>query len=140
MRTTLLLALSLASSITASDLVHEDFSGAALPKSWTPGGRPGSWSVVDGALQGDCNPTDDHGPSISTPLAAANVSVSFKLTHEALMLIDRGRAADRRIRCAWGGEEGGERGRKGSERRRGEEEKKEGKKRKQQNQRRKSEE
>ena len=92
MRTLLLLALSLASSITAADLFREDFSGAALPKTWTPGGRPGSWSVVDGALQGDCNPTDDHGPSISTPLPATNVSVSFKLRREpgsyALMLID----------------------------------------------------
>ncbi|MBL9146407.1 MAG: hypothetical protein JNM99_22195 [Verrucomicrobiaceae bacterium] len=92
MRTIFFLIFSLTSSITASDLVHEDFSGPALPKSWTPGGRPGSWSVVDGALQGDCNPTDDHGPSISTPLPATNVSVSFKLRREpgsyALMLID----------------------------------------------------
>lgn len=92
MRIILLLVLSIASLIPAADLVHEDFSGPALPKSWTPGGRPGSWTIKDGALQGDCNPDDDHGPSVSTPLPARNVSVSFKLKREpgsyALMLID----------------------------------------------------
>lgn len=68
MRTLLLLALGITTSITAADLVHEDFSSTTLPKSWTAGGRPGSWTMMDGSLQGDCNPDDDHGPSIGTPL------------------------------------------------------------------------
>ena len=84
--------LALASSISAADLISVDFAGPDLPKDWTPGGRKGAWTIVDGTLQGACSPEDDHGPSISVPLTTKNTTVTFKLKREsgayALMLID----------------------------------------------------
>jgi hypothetical protein len=49
-------------------LLEENFSGAALPEKWQPGGRPNSFSVVDGALRGVAQPDDAHGPAISAPI------------------------------------------------------------------------
>lgn len=88
----LLAILAFATAAQAADLVSDDFAGTELSKQWTLGGRAGSWSIVDGTLQGACAPEDDHGPSISTPLVTKNVTLSFKLKREpgvyALMLID----------------------------------------------------
>lgn len=89
---TLLLILAFVSSVQAADLINETFADPALPKNWTTGGRKDSWSVVDGTLQGACDPTDDHGPSISAPLVTKNAMVTFRIKREAgsyaLMLID----------------------------------------------------
>lgn len=41
------LALALASSTPAGDLIHEAFSGPGLPEGWSTGGRPESWSVME---------------------------------------------------------------------------------------------
>ena len=40
-----------AASVSAGELIHEDFSGSGLPKGWSTGGRANSWTVVDGVLQ-----------------------------------------------------------------------------------------
>ncbi len=84
--------LSLAAVANAADLINADFSQPELPKDWTPGGRKGSWTIVDGALQGACAASDDHGPSISVPLVTKNTTLSFRVKREpgayALMLID----------------------------------------------------
>ena len=89
---TIFIALALAAAAHAADLINEDFAGPDLPKTWTPGGRAGSWTILNGTLQGACAPEDDHGPSISTPLLIKNTTLSFKLKREpgayALMLID----------------------------------------------------
>ena len=86
------LLLAFAASACAADLINENFASAELPSTWTPGGRKGAWSVVDGTLQGACAVTDDHGPSISVPLATKNTTLSFRVKREpgayALMLID----------------------------------------------------
>lgn len=85
-------ALALAASTFADDLLHEDFSGSALPKGWTTGGRANSWSVVDGALQGVCAKEDDHGPAVFAPLSGRDVSAGYKVKLDekgnCLMLID----------------------------------------------------
>jgi hypothetical protein len=61
-------------------LLDETFSGATatIPKPWEPGGRPGAFSIVDGALQGVCTADDHHGPSISVPLEGRNFTVAFR--------------------------------------------------------------
>ena len=71
--------LLLAGAVHAGELVHEDFNGPGLPKGWEPSGRPKSWSVVDGTLQGVCDKTDDHGPAIKASFTAHDVSVSYKV-------------------------------------------------------------
>ena len=87
-----LLALVCCTSAFAGELIHEDFSAAGLPKGWTTGGRANSWTVVDGALQGECAKDDDHGPAVFAPLAGGDLSVSCKVKLEekgnCLMLID----------------------------------------------------
>lgn len=74
------------------ELVSEDFSGTALPAKWRPGGRPMSFSVVDGALQGICAADDSHGPAISVPVEARNFTVQFSIKFtkpgNALLLVD----------------------------------------------------
>ena len=60
-------------------LLSEDFSGATMPAKWQPGGRPKSFSVVDGALQGVCAPDDNHGPAICMPLEGRNLTIQFSV-------------------------------------------------------------
>ena len=60
-------------------LLSEDFSGAALPPKWQPGGRPNCFSVVEGALQGVCPPDDHHGPAISVPIDGRNLTIQFSV-------------------------------------------------------------
>jgi hypothetical protein len=60
-------------------LLDENFSGAALPANWQPGGRPNSFSVVDGALRGVAQPDDAHGPAIGVPIDGHNLTVAFRM-------------------------------------------------------------
>jgi hypothetical protein len=60
-------------------LLSEDFSSASLPAKWQPGGRPKSFSIVDGALQGVCSPEDSHGPSIGVPIEGRNLTIQFSV-------------------------------------------------------------
>lgn len=87
-----LLALALGSSAVAGELIHEDFSAAALPQGWSTGGRAQSWMVADGVLQGSCAADDDHGPAVFAPLSGHDLVVSCKVKLDAkgncLMLID----------------------------------------------------
>ena len=62
-------------------LLTEDFAGPALPTAWQTGGRPHSFTLLDGALQGVCTPDDAHGPSIGVPLAAGNVTIRFAMKY-----------------------------------------------------------
>jgi hypothetical protein len=91
MRHFLLLALASTSAI-AGELIHEDFNGDALPQGWTTGGRPNSWSVTSGTLQGVCAKEDDHGPAVFAPLTGHDLNASYKVKLDdkgnCLMLID----------------------------------------------------
>jgi len=58
-------------------LIDEKFEGASIPEKWQPGGRKDSFSIVDGALRGVAHPDDGHGPSISYPLTADDLSIEF---------------------------------------------------------------
>jgi hypothetical protein len=60
-------------------LLSEEFSGAAIPPKWQPGGRPKSFSVVDGALQGICAPDDGHGPAICVPVEGRDLTIAFSV-------------------------------------------------------------
>ncbi|MBI5818388.1 MAG: hypothetical protein HZA88_05325 [Verrucomicrobia bacterium] len=60
-------------------LLSEDFSGASLPAKWQPGGRPKSFSIVDGVLQGVCPPDDGHGPAIGVPIEGRNLTIQFSV-------------------------------------------------------------
>ena len=74
-----MLTLAFVSSACAGELIHEDFNGSALPKDWSTGGRPNSWSVVDGTLQGVCAKEDDHGPAVFAPLTGHDLKASYKV-------------------------------------------------------------
>jgi hypothetical protein len=63
---------------TGKLLLSESFDAPAIPKNWVPGGHPNSFSIVDGALQGVCAPDDNHGPAISVPVSAHDITVSFR--------------------------------------------------------------
>jgi len=78
MRRFLFLAL-VSTSALAGELIHEDFTGEALPQGWTTGGRAKSWSVADGVLQGTCAKEDDHGPAVFAPLSTHNLTASYKV-------------------------------------------------------------
>lgn len=82
----------LAAPAVAGDLINESFSGAALPKDWTTGGRANSWSIVDGTLQGVCAKEDDHGPAVFAPIQGRDVDASYRVKLDekgnCLMLID----------------------------------------------------
>jgi hypothetical protein len=73
-------------------LLEERFDAPALPDNWKPGGRPNSFTIVDGALRGVAQPDDNHGPSIGVPITARNVTVAFRVKFEHpgyfLFLID----------------------------------------------------
>lgn len=91
MRCSLLFLVACTSSF-AGELIHEDFSAAALPKGWTTGGRAASWTVTDGVLQGACAKDDDHGPAVFAPLSGRDLDVSCKVKLDdkgnCLMLVD----------------------------------------------------
>ncbi|HYF35643.1 MAG TPA: hypothetical protein VD994_10165, partial [Prosthecobacter sp.] len=74
-------AVSLAGFAPAAEarlLLEEHFESTALPAAWKPGGRPNSFTIADGALQGTASPDDAHGPSISVPLEGDNLKVAFR--------------------------------------------------------------
>ena len=58
-------------------LLEEGFSGSKIPELWQPGGRKGSFSIVDGALRGVAQPDDSHGPSIGFPLKGHDLTIEF---------------------------------------------------------------
>jgi len=58
-------------------VVEETFSASDIPKPWQPGGRKGSFSIIDGALRGVAQPDDSHGPSIGIPLKGYNLTIEF---------------------------------------------------------------
>ncbi|MDZ4290280.1 MAG: hypothetical protein U0984_20105 [Prosthecobacter sp.] len=60
-------------------LLEEHFNAPTLPSTWTPGGRPNSFSIADGALQASALPDDSHGPSIGVPLKGQNFTVTFRM-------------------------------------------------------------
>jgi len=60
-------------------LLVETFSAPALPAAWQPGGRPGSFTVVDGALRGVAQPDDAHGPAIGVPIEGRDLAVQFRV-------------------------------------------------------------
>jgi len=62
-------------------LLDETFSGPTLVKPWEPGGRPGSFSISDGAMQGVCSPEDHHGPAIAAPLDGRNFTIGFRFKY-----------------------------------------------------------
>lgn len=88
----LFLPLLFCTSAIAGELIHEDFSASALPKGWTTGGRANSWTVVDGALQGECAKDDDHGPAVFAPLSGRDLDLSCKVKLDekgnCLILVD----------------------------------------------------
>lgn len=91
MRIALFLLLSCASAF-AGEIIREDFKSSGLPNGWTTGGRAGSWTVVDGTLQGVCAKDDDHGPAVFAPLQAHDLTASYRVKLDekgnCLMLID----------------------------------------------------
>jgi hypothetical protein len=60
-------------------LIDETFSAPTLPPKWQPGGRPNSFSIVDGALRGVAQPDDAHGPAIGVPIEGRNLAVQFRV-------------------------------------------------------------
>ena len=62
-------------------LLSEDFAAASLPAKWEPGGRPQSFTIVDGALQGVCAPDDAHGPSVGVPIEGRNLTIQFAMKY-----------------------------------------------------------
>jgi hypothetical protein len=91
MRCTLFL-LAFCTSAFAGELIHEDFSTTELPKDWSTGGRPNSWTVSDGVLQGVCAADDSHGPAVFAPVSGHDLTASYKVKLDekgnCLMLID----------------------------------------------------
>jgi len=90
-RQLLIAALSVTSAF-AGELVHEDFTSPELPKGWSTGGRPNSWKVADGALEGECAKDDAHGPAVFAPLTGHDLNLSYKVKLDeggnCLMLVD----------------------------------------------------
>jgi len=62
-------------------LLDEAFSSPTLAKPWEPGGRPGSFSITEGALKGVSAPDDSHGPSIGVPLDGRNFTIGFRFKY-----------------------------------------------------------
>lgn len=60
-------------------LLSEEFSGASMPAKWQLGGRPKSFSIVDGTLQGVCAPDDSHGPAICVPVEGRDLTLQFSV-------------------------------------------------------------
>ncbi|HEY3898005.1 MAG TPA: hypothetical protein VGM54_05285 [Chthoniobacter sp.] len=72
-------AASVALAEPGTPLIDENFSSPTLPAKWVPGGRPNSFSIVDGALRGVCAPDDAHGPAIGVPIEGHNLAVEFRV-------------------------------------------------------------
>ncbi len=64
---------------TGKPLIDETFSAASLPSNWQPGGRPGSFTLAEGALRGLAQPDDSHGPSIGVPIEGHNLGIQFRV-------------------------------------------------------------
>ena len=60
-------------------LLDESFSAPTMPAPWQPGGRPGSFTIVDSALRGVAQPDDAHGPSIGVPIQGRDLTVQFRV-------------------------------------------------------------
>lgn len=60
-------------------LLSEDFGGPSIPTKWQPGGRPNSFQILDGVLQGSCPADDSHGPWCSVPIEGRNLTIRFSL-------------------------------------------------------------
>lgn len=60
-------------------LLQEDFSAPNFPEKWQPGGKPKAFSIVEGALQGVCQPDDGHGPAIGVPLTGRDLTIAFRV-------------------------------------------------------------
>ncbi|HPA17351.1 MAG TPA: hypothetical protein PLU30_06360 [Verrucomicrobiae bacterium] len=58
--------------------MEQDFGGIGLPAGWEPGGRPNSFRVIEGALEGKCAADDNHGPSIGVPVVGHDLAVEFE--------------------------------------------------------------
>jgi hypothetical protein len=88
----LLLAAQLSPAAEPKPLLDENFSAPTLPAKWEPGGRPGSFTIADGALRGVAQADDSHGPSIGVPIEGRDLTVQFrvKFAHPGyfLFLID----------------------------------------------------
>jgi hypothetical protein len=88
----LLLGANLSTAGEPKVLLDESFSAPTLPANWQPGGRPGSFSIVDGALRGVAQPDDAHGPSIGVPVEGRDLTVQFRVKFAQkgyfLLLID----------------------------------------------------
>lgn len=86
------LPLAVCAAADAPPVISEPFNGPELPGAWQAGGRPGSFKIVDAALQGTCSATDSHGPSIGVPISARDVKVTFRMrmekTGHLLCLVD----------------------------------------------------
>ncbi len=80
-RSLLLLALlgTAVAAENAKPLIDENFSAPTLPANWQPGGRPASFTIVDGALRGVAQPDNSHGPSIGVPIEGRDLSVKFRV-------------------------------------------------------------
>jgi len=77
---TLFLSVATAAYAGTGDLLlEESFSAPALPGRWQPGGRPNSFSIVDGALRGVAQPDDSHGPAIGVPIEGRDLTVQFRV-------------------------------------------------------------
>ena len=57
--------------------IEQSFDGIGLPAGWEAGGRPDSFRVVEGALEGKCAEDDSHGPSIGVALVGHDLAVEF---------------------------------------------------------------
>ncbi len=64
---------------SAQPLLDESFSAPALPAKWQPGGRPGSFTIAEGALRGVAQPDDSHGPAIGVPIEGRDLTVQFRV-------------------------------------------------------------
>ena len=60
-------------------LLDEAFSTPTLPADWQPGGRPGSFTILEGALRGVAQPDDAHGPSIGVLIEGRDLTVQFRV-------------------------------------------------------------
>jgi hypothetical protein len=82
MRCLFFLLVGLSAAALAAEpklLLDESFAGPTLPPNWQPGGRPGSFSIVDGALRGVAQPDDAHGPAIGVPIEGHDLAVQFRV-------------------------------------------------------------
>ena len=58
-------------------LIDEGFDAKTIPDKWQPGGRKGSFTIVDGALRAAAQPDDSHGPSIGVPISGHDLTIEF---------------------------------------------------------------